>query len=88
MDEGSISSQAEFDRYYARFTQIFPSQLGMQMIYLPGDNDIGGENEPITHEKITKFEEKFGQSDVIHHRRTSFIKVIWSKLFIMQIIRK
>ncbi|KAF4532821.1 hypothetical protein B566_EDAN002672 [Ephemera danica] len=75
MDEGSVSSQTEFLRYYDRFSRIFPSELGVKMLYLPGDNDIGGENEPITLEKISKFEEKFGQPDVVHYRGISFIKV-------------
>lgn len=80
MDEGSVSTYAEFDRYFQRFSNIFPSIPGVQNVYLPGDNDIGGENEPITHEKITKFQEKFGQPDVIHIRETSLIKVILGKL--------
>jgi predicted phosphodiesterase len=76
MDEGSVSTYAQFDRYYERFNKIFAPMPGVQMVYLPGDNDIGGENEPITHEKITKFQEKFGQPDVVHVKETSLIKVM------------
>lgn len=46
-----------------------------QQIWLPGDNDIGGENEPIKRDKIAEFDKIFEQPSVITHRNISFYKV-------------
>lgn len=45
------------------------------MIWLPGDNDIGGENEPIRPDKIKEFAEVFKQPSVITYKNISFYKV-------------
>lgn len=35
-------------------------------MFLPGDNDIGGEFEPLNVRKLEKFQETFKQPDVLH----------------------
>jgi len=76
MDEGSIASPEEYERYVARFRWIFPEKV--KHIYLPGDNDIGGEGDPITRLKINNFEKYFKQPDVIKVQGITFYKVIFS----------
>ena len=48
------------------------------MIYVAGDNDIGGEraNDPLTDEKIQRFERHFGNvAETVQHKFISFFKV-------------
>lgn len=48
----------------------------MQHVWLPGDNDIGGEGtERVKPEKIKLFEQAFAQSDMLHHNHVSFFKI-------------
>jgi hypothetical protein len=61
-------TREEFDRYADRFLALFPPRS--LPIYLPGDNDIGGEGvDPVTLEKISRFEAKFGVSKPIYNIR-------------------
>lgn len=43
MDEGSIASDRQYLDYYGRFLKLFPVPEHINAIYVPGDNDIGGE---------------------------------------------
>ena len=42
---------------------------------MPGDNDIGGENEPLNVRKLEKFQETFKQPDVVHVGLIDMFKV-------------
>lgn len=46
-----------------------------QHIWLPGDNDIGGEDTKVTPEKIQRFENVFSQPNLIQINNTVFFKV-------------
>ncbi|XP_044751899.1 uncharacterized protein LOC123311856 isoform X2 [Coccinella septempunctata] len=47
-----------------------------QHIWIPGDNDIGGEGlERITPKKINRFMSNFDQADVIEFEQVTFLKV-------------
>ena len=50
--------------YVYRFHSIYPTHSAGLMIYVGGDNDIGGEGEPVTKEKISKFREFFPHKTV------------------------
>lgn len=70
IDEGSEATREEFDSYADRFLSIFPAKKSSTTIYLPGDNDIGGEGvDPVTLEKISRFEAKFGAAQPIYNIR-------------------
>ncbi|XP_021701095.1 uncharacterized protein LOC5564483 isoform X2 [Aedes aegypti] len=63
MDEGSVASAVQYDEYYARFANIFPQpKASTLMIYIPGDNDIGGEGrDQITEENVRRFRQYFDE---------------------------
>ena len=49
----------EYGEYAARFHTIYPA-MGSSMIYLPGDNDIGGEGvDPVTQDKLDRWVKGF-----------------------------
>jgi hypothetical protein len=67
MDEASEASPEQLETYAARFNSIYPPGAGRRMIYLPGDNDIGGESaDPVTLAKIDQFERHFGPSAPVY----------------------
>lgn len=45
-----------------------------QQVWIPGDNDIGGENEPVRRNKIEEFEKVFQQPSVIAYSNVSIYK--------------
>lgn len=49
--------------------------FNLQQVWLPGDNDIGGENEPIKRDKVEEFYKVFQQPDVVTLRNVSVYKV-------------
>lgn len=64
MDEGHISHDEHFYKYMARVRQIFqldklPPQ---QVLFLPGDNDIGGEEDEVSLNKLNRFNNHFNVS--------------------------
>lgn len=75
MDEGSIATMQQFHTYVKRLLHIFDTPQPVTQIWVPGDNDIGGENEPIKAEKVTEFAKVFNQPDVIVFRNISIYKV-------------
>jgi hypothetical protein len=70
IDEGSEATREEFDTYADRFLSLFPRKSGRTAVYLPGDNDIGGEGvDPVTLDKISRFEHVFGPAKPIYNIR-------------------
>ncbi|XP_034250728.1 cell division control protein 1 [Thrips palmi] len=60
MDEGNRANDFEFQRYVDRFFNIFPLENVPQSLFLPGDNDIGGENgDPILPSVVYRFRHIF-----------------------------
>lgn len=47
----------------------------LQQVWIPGDNDIGGENEPIRRDKIEEFRTVYSQPSVIVFQNISIYKV-------------
>jgi hypothetical protein len=43
MDEGSIATDRQYLDYFERFMKLFPIPENVTAIYVPGDNDVGGE---------------------------------------------
>lgn len=65
MDEGSIASDTEHQRYLRRFRKIFKTTANVRLISIPGDNDIGGERtDYVTAFKMKRFREAFNETDV------------------------
>ncbi|CRL07996.1 CLUMA_CG020847, isoform A [Clunio marinus] len=65
MDEGSIADDEKFQNYYKRFQNIFQTPHDVKTIYIPGDNDIGGEgSEPVKTDKVIRFKNAFGQEEI------------------------
>jgi len=60
VDEASEATPEEQASYVHRFHRIYPPAKGSEMIYLPGDNDIGGEGNKVTKARIAQFERDFG----------------------------
>ncbi|CAD0195879.1 unnamed protein product [Chrysodeixis includens] len=75
MDEGSISTMPQFHGYVKRLSNIFEWDYPAVQVWVPGDNDIGGENEPIRGDKIAEFESVFEQPSIITFGNVSFYKV-------------
>lgn len=76
MDEGSIATREEYTRYTYRFFDIFETNKLIQYIYLPGDNDIGGEDDDrLTSEKIKRYDKTFTQPDSFRIKSVDFYKV-------------
>ncbi|XP_059058173.1 metallophosphoesterase 1 homolog isoform X1 [Achroia grisella] len=75
MDEGSISTLPQFHSYVKRLSNIFDVNYPIVQVWIPGDNDIGGENEPIKKDKIEDFKRVFQQPTVVTFRNISFYKV-------------
>lgn len=76
MDEGSVASAVQYDEYYARFANIFPQpKASTSMIYIPGDNDIGGEGRDlISEETVQRFRQYFSEQPtwVLEHKAKFF----------------
>lgn len=61
MDDGSYANDADFENYFSRFVRIFQMPNNVIPIFLPGDNDIGGEgSEPVKNEMMNRFKSHFG----------------------------
>lgn len=60
MDEGSKATRSEYDSYLSRFQSIFYPMKNSKVVYVPGDNDIGGEAGDFrTPFKVNRFERHF-----------------------------
>ncbi|KAG8228021.1 hypothetical protein J437_LFUL003656 [Ladona fulva] len=76
MDEGSIASEEEYTRLKVRFFKIFKEDENVQILYLPGDNDIGGEgNERVTQLKYERYQKTFDGREAVSIKFAEFIKV-------------
>ena len=61
IDEGSEADEEKYEEYVRRINSIYPRADNLQMIYIPGDNDIGGEGvDPVTITKMERFDKHFG----------------------------
>ncbi|XP_063698984.1 uncharacterized protein LOC134829698 [Culicoides brevitarsis] len=69
-DEGSVADDQQYKSYYDRFREIFHMGMnetngGIQSIFVPGDNDIGGEyGESIKAPKVNRFRKMFFEKEV------------------------
>ncbi|KAE9556554.1 hypothetical protein FO519_000248 [Halicephalobus sp. NKZ332] len=61
-DEGVQMSSNEFEWTMERFKAVFPETMSVPTVYLPGDNDIGGEMEPVYDRLVNKFQRYFPHS--------------------------
>ncbi|XP_050535923.1 uncharacterized protein LOC126902570 [Daktulosphaira vitifoliae] len=80
MDEGSLADQQSFEKYLLRFCKIFFLKntiplASQNVIFIPGDNDIGGEREIVIREKVDRFHTYFGSPEVIEKNNVQFIVV-------------
>lgn len=74
MDEGSIATDEQFERYAQRFGRIYetapPSAGGPVLLHTAGDNDIGGEtpDDVVTDSKVARFQRHFRNADHVDVR--------------------
>ncbi|CAI2351682.1 unnamed protein product [Caenorhabditis sp. 36 PRJEB53466] len=54
-DEGLDASDDEWHETYERFVGIYPIDHGDNVVYIAGDNDIGGESELISESRRNQF---------------------------------
>uniref|UniRef100_A0A8D9EPM6 Cell division control protein 1 n=2 Tax=Cacopsylla melanoneura TaxID=428564 RepID=A0A8D9EPM6_9HEMI len=77
MDEGHIAHDEHFNKYLARVRQIF--QLDKlaphQVLFLPGDNDVGGEEDEVSLNKLNRFNNHFNVSYFSVHGGIQFVTV-------------
>lgn len=60
IDEGSFADDFLYEKYFQRFSDIFPQPDNVKMIFIPGDNDIGGEaQEMVKPSKVKRFNNYF-----------------------------
>ena len=64
LDEGSRTPDPEtYGNYVSRFRSIYPEGAAKLMVYLSGDNDVGGEGiERVTSENVARFRKSFEHS--------------------------
>ncbi|KAK7579886.1 hypothetical protein V9T40_000515 [Parthenolecanium corni] len=68
-DEGYFADDEQFARYYERIKSIFQlkrmTNSNIPTVFIPGDNDIGGENNELIKAVVVKrFREYFGKEEV------------------------
>jgi hypothetical protein len=60
IDEGSFANDFLYEKYYQRFLDIFPQPDHVKFLFIPGDNDIGGEGtEMVKPTKVKRFNNYF-----------------------------
>jgi len=75
-DEGSIATDYYYRVYKDRFHNVFPIPDYAKVVYIPGDNDIGGEGyDRVTPNKTKRFDYVFRDSINGHYRFLEFLKV-------------
>ncbi|XP_015524173.2 uncharacterized protein C630.12 [Neodiprion lecontei] len=75
MDEGHIASGEYFEKYKRRFDSIFQTPDDVMKIYLPGDNDVGGEEDTVSAHISDRFEFTYSQPDTLSYKSVNFFKV-------------
>ncbi|KAK9878403.1 hypothetical protein WA026_021710 [Henosepilachna vigintioctopunctata] len=75
MDEGSTTTNEKYNEYLKRLNNIFP-QSESTKIWLPGDNDIGGEGfDRVTSAKVKRYKTAFNQPETLHFNGVTFLKI-------------
>ena len=75
-DEGSQATDQEFLLYVNRLKEIFRTHNQIKHIYVPGDNDVGGEgSDPRTVIKLERFHRFFNDTAVHRHKFIDFLPV-------------
>jgi len=79
MDEGHISSDEQFDADLSRFRSVFPlpaEDLTPVTVFVPGDNDVGGEGDPLLPDIVQRFERIFEPSiEPVTYKNIEFFKI-------------
>lgn len=76
LDEGSKATSEYFTQYRLRFASLFPIPDNALAIFIPGDNDIGGEGlDLVTSNKKRRFQEEFEKETYVSTKFSEFIKV-------------
>ncbi|XP_035731788.1 uncharacterized protein LOC118445872 isoform X2 [Vespa mandarinia] len=75
MDEGHIANVEKFNQYKKRLDSIFQTPDNIMKIYLPGDNDIGGEEDKVSTNIHNRFHYAYSQPDVLVYKRVTFFKI-------------
>ncbi|XP_008551437.1 metallophosphoesterase 1 homolog [Microplitis demolitor] len=75
MDEGHIANLEDFTKYKNRLDKIFETPEHIMKIYLPGDNDIGGEEDHVKPRIHDRFKFAYSQPDTLTHKDVIFFKV-------------
>ncbi|XP_012276344.1 uncharacterized protein C630.12 [Orussus abietinus] len=75
MDEGHLASNDDFKKYKQRLDNIFYTPNHIMKIYLPGDNDIGGEEDSVSTRIHNRFKFAYTQPDTLTYKNVIFFKV-------------
>ncbi|XP_011258011.1 uncharacterized protein LOC105252368 [Camponotus floridanus] len=75
MDEGHIANAEDFERYKRRWDSIFSMPEDTMKIYLPGDNDIGGEDDLVSPNIHKRFNFAYTQPDTLVYKTVTFFKI-------------
>lgn len=77
MDEGSIASNEAYQRYLNRFNNVFKTSASVKKFYIPGDNDIGGDqHDYVTAFKTNRFHRSFNEtSSIVISNRLRFLNI-------------
>ncbi|KAJ8675682.1 hypothetical protein QAD02_011468 [Eretmocerus hayati] len=75
MDEGHVATSQEFETYKRRIANIFDTPDYIMKIYLPGDNDIGGEEDMVYSHIHDRFNFAYTQPDTLISKTATFFKV-------------
>uniref|UniRef100_A0A7E4UZM6 Metallophos domain-containing protein n=1 Tax=Panagrellus redivivus TaxID=6233 RepID=A0A7E4UZM6_PANRE len=73
-DEGVQMNNQEFEYTIERFKAIFPEIRNVLTFYIPGDNDIGGEYEPVYDRLVNRFARRFDHTSAALKASKSFMK--------------
>lgn len=74
-DEGELATNRDFRSYVERLLGTFSSLDLKKTVFLPGDNDIGGEGNEPGKDLTRRFNSYFRNDSVISYRQLDFIKV-------------
>ncbi|XP_046850422.1 metallophosphoesterase 1 homolog isoform X2 [Xenia sp. Carnegie-2017] len=75
LDEGYVASDEEFFQYEEWFKDIYDVDPSTRIL-LAGDNDVGGEDEPIDIHKLKRHEKYFGPvNEIVTVKNWQFFKV-------------
>ncbi|XP_076162815.1 metallophosphoesterase [Ptiloglossa arizonensis] len=75
MDEGHVAGAETFKAYKGRLDSIFEMPDHIMKIYLPGDNDIGGEEDTVSFNIHNRFNFAYSQPDTLVYKTVTFFKV-------------